>query len=172
MDEATVREKLVRGIDSVLSMPLLLRKLISDEDRAVLIACRTVVNTDDEVVGKIAAAVGPYNKHTGDHEMLHPYPESPTPAVQLLVDKLRGEDVPTIELGHAAWHFAGYAMKQFDPHPPIVLESVTDDSSKADFLEKYFLSPQEAGTVKETAIPWQLVVQLAIELFLRWWQNR
>lgn len=54
---------------------------------------------------------------------LHPYPHDPLPAVRCLLDYFRGTTTELLEVGHAAWHLAGYAYSMADVHPPVIGET-------------------------------------------------
>jgi hypothetical protein len=60
-----VREIMVSGIERILNRPWL--SGITREERAVLLAARSVINSDDTVAERIAQAVGPhYEEAPGD----------------------------------------------------------------------------------------------------------
>jgi hypothetical protein len=52
---------------------------------------------------------------------LYPYPpEFPGAEVwQLVADALRNRTVDLKESAHAVWHVSGYALSQWDEHPPV-----------------------------------------------------
>ncbi len=64
-DPGRVRERLTKYLDAVLEWPRL--SGLDSEGKAITRACRSVVASDDAVVAKIAASVGPYDG------MEHPY---------------------------------------------------------------------------------------------------
>lgn len=97
---------------------------------------------------------------------LYPYPNDPIPAVKLLVSKLRGGDAPPAELGHAAWHLAGYALSQFDPHPVVTARPPLSDHDAAALLEGNLLAKH--GGVAAIDVPWDVILSLAIQLLQRW----
>ena len=50
-----------------------------------------------------------------------PYPSDfPTAALTMLLDKVRGKDIPLSDLAHGAWNVQGYAQKQLFPGGPTV----------------------------------------------------
>jgi hypothetical protein len=48
-------------------------------------------------------------------DALHPYPESATAAAKILLDKVRGKDVPLEVASHAGWHLQGFALSRLLP---------------------------------------------------------
>jgi hypothetical protein len=60
------RQVLIGGIDKLVTHRWLSR--ITDEENAVLMGCRSVAITNDEVISKIADAVGPYEVYGSEGE--------------------------------------------------------------------------------------------------------
>lgn len=61
-------------------------------------------------------AVNKVNELAEDEgDTLHPYPESATAASKVLLDKVRGKDVPLEVASHAGWHLQGFALSRLLP---------------------------------------------------------
>jgi hypothetical protein len=92
--------------------------------------------------------------------MLVPYPvELPTEGLMLLLDKVRGKDVPVADLVHVAWNVAGYGLNKFIPTEKLVgAENVSE--------EEAILALIEANEMKQGLIS-GIVISVAIKLALK-----
>ena len=111
------------------------------------------------------------------HDALYPYPETAKEAAELLLKKVRGEDVDLSCCTHAAWQVQGFAQANLLPDEdsdefPVMgatdccPEDVTDEQCE-EALEKL------AGTKKTgmKAIPpevWQTLLAVAMKLLDKW----
>jgi hypothetical protein len=96
--------------------------------------------------------------------MLVPYPtEFPNEALLILLDKVRGRDVPVADLLHAGWCVQGYGMAQFMGGGPVVSD---DPAGWTD--EQVLQGAMEAnqGAKGFGLVPWILVVKIAIKLIM------
>jgi hypothetical protein len=96
-------------------------------------------------------------------DTLHPYPADFVSPVKVIVNHLRGvELVPYVELGHAAWHLAGYALSHVDPHPPVRAADYKglSDAELADKLEALAVPQAQA-------VDWAGFLLLALEILRR-----
>lgn len=96
--------------------------------------------------------------------MLVPYPnEFPNDALMLLLDKVRGRDVPVADLLHAGWCVQGYAMGQFMGGGPVVTGEPAGWSD-----EQVLQGAIEAGQGAKGIglVPWVLVAKIAIKLIM------
>jgi hypothetical protein len=95
---------------------------------------------------------------------LHPYPDSPLPAVGVLLGYLRDrESVALGEVIHAAWHLAGYGLSYYDPHAPVAVEE-SPESEIESHLEMA-MNMTTAGNAG--ALPWAVIARFAAGLLLR-----
>jgi hypothetical protein len=94
---------------------------------------------------------------------LHPYPDDVMPAVHTVLAYLRGTEpaVPVVEVGHAVWHLAGFALSQFDHHDATV--TVVGKADEADL--RVALESLDQGL--KTAIDWSLLLPILLDLLLR-----
>lgn len=91
---------------------------------------------------------------------LYPLPtELPTKeAFDLVIKALRGEpDLP--ESAHAVWVVAGYALAQWDKHPPVVGAAPMTSADAASLLS--------VADNPQAVIPWTLVLPVLLELLLK-----
>lgn len=90
---------------------------------------------------------------------MYPYPvEVPTKeCLDLVIKALRGQVDPK-ESAHAAWVLVGYALSQWDKHPPVVGDVLM---SHADVAHALGLAPSPE------AIPWSIVLPILLDLLSR-----
>lgn len=96
--------------------------------------------------------------------MLYPFPtDLPYEGIALIIDKLRGKDVPLKSAVNAAWNLAGYAAAQVTPEEPKVIGDIdcTDDEA-AEMLEN-LLALQDG---KVMMVPWVIVLKIAIKILM------
>lgn len=96
--------------------------------------------------------------------MLYPFPtDLPYEGIALIIDKLRGKDVPLKSAVNAAWNLAGYAAAQVTPEEPKVIGDIdcTDDEA-AEMLEN-LLALQDG---KVMMVPWVIVLRIALKILL------
>lgn len=165
MDPEVLRHGLLSRVDNLLSRTW----LVGREDRRYLNAFRSYLpNMPVEELKKLGTYMS-YGEEQETHmppvTTLYSYPLDPTPAVHVIVNKLRGVDIPTVEAVHACWHLAGVGLRFIDSHTPEVMSAVpSSDEGKAIVLEQHLL-PTGVGTAE---IPWRLILDLAYELLRRW----
>ena len=96
--------------------------------------------------------------------MLYPFPtDLPYEGIALIIDKLRGKDVPLKSAVNAAWNLAGYAAAQVTPEEPKVIGDIdcTDDEA-AEMLEN--LLALKDGKVM--MVPWVIVLRIALKILM------
>lgn len=96
--------------------------------------------------------------------MLYPFPtDLPYEGIALIIDKLRGKDVPMKSVVNAAWNLAGYAAAQVTPEEPKVIGDIdcTDDEA-AEMLENLLASKD--GRVM--MVPWVIVLRIALKILM------
>lgn len=176
-----LREMIVKGIDSTLEAPWVVRRWLSADNIRVLRATRRYWLADDGTqLTKLLALVEqePRSQTTrqGDH-MSYPYPPGvPTDEIRDLISYLRGAE-PT-DLNHAVhcgWVVTGFGLSQVLPCPahaaaaPKVTSSTPMTAANAaEELEK-LLHPEAFGAVQ---IPWDLILPVLFELVRRWLESR
>lgn len=97
--------------------------------------------------------------------MLIPYPDQfPNEGLLLLLDKIRGKDVPLADLLHAGWCVQGYAMKQVMGGGPIVTGEPAGWTDEQVLQAALDSGKDEAKGVG--LIPWVLVARIALKLAL------
>lgn len=99
---------------------------------------------------------------------MYPFPQDlPIEAVALLIDKLRGKDIPIKTTVNAAWNLAGYAAAQVTPDTPKVIGDLdfTDDEA-IEMLENLLVKTtvNADGTVGFIMVPWVIVLKIAIRI--------
>lgn len=100
-----------------------------------------------------------------------PYPaDFPVGALTMLLDKVRGRDIPLADLAHGAWNVQGYAQKQIFPGGPMIaaVPAGWEDSSNDEAVLEYAIRngvepPAEDGVVRGV-IPWILVAKVALKI--------
>ena len=93
--------------------------------------------------------------------MLVPYPsELPTEGLVLLLDKVRGKDVPVAELVHVAWNAAGYGLDRFLPVEKLVgAENISEEEALQQMIAA---NESKQGVVSGIVI--SIVVKLALKI--------
>ena len=103
-----------------------------------------------------------------------PFPNGlPTAAIMIIIDKLRGSNVPNTDLILAAWNLAGYGLAQVATEPVPVVEGApkleedkdvsNDDAIKA--LES-LISKGSEGDDERKRLPWAKIVGIALKILL------
>ena len=102
--------------------------------------------------------------------MLTPYPQVfPQEAVMMLLDKIRGREVPLTDMIHGAWNVVGYSCQQTLGGGQIVgQEAFAQNLSDEDLLQAVLdqNNPNPEGVVSLTMIPWLLVARIALKLLI------
>lgn len=102
------------------------------------------------------------------------YPTSfPQEALLTMLDKVRGREVETSKLVHAAWVVVGYGLGQTlgaDEKSPVWGEAPElDDEAAGDLIEAALLSHDtEASPEAKGAIGWVILVKIAANLLLKY----
>jgi hypothetical protein len=103
-----------------------------------------------------------------------PFPAGlPTAAIMILIDKLRGSNVPNDDLILAAWNLAGYGLSHIAAEPTPAAEDIlksdkNDDISKDDAikaLESLLIKGSEAEDERKR-LPWAKIVGIALKILL------
>jgi hypothetical protein len=105
------------------------------------------------------------------HEGLTPYPSDPGPAIELVVSKLKGEDV---ELGcaiHAGWDVVGYGLGKFIPDEHDHLVAASPPYSREKVIE-VLEDTQRKGVAGFPAIDWVQVAMTLLPIILEWLKQR
>jgi hypothetical protein len=102
--------------------------------------------------------------------LLHNYPASFSPALDVLIDKLTGTEVAWPELAHAGWHAAGYALSQVDKHG--VQGGVGRLLTEGETLEKLKACKVgvhgKEGIQGVTAGDWKTLALTIMQLLIKW----
>jgi len=98
--------------------------------------------------------------------MVHPpYPDAfPMDAARLVIDKLRGGEIPISHVVHAGWVMVGYSLSVTLPAPQIVGSVEIDDTIAADYLESQ-INPRIIGGI---ALPWKLLASFLARKLVEW----
>lgn len=100
--------------------------------------------------------------------MLLPFPqELPIEAVGLIIDKLRGKDVPLASAVNAAWNLAGYAAAQALPaRLQVAGGEAMNQEEEIKLLSDLLIKSgtNEHGQAVELGlIPWLLILKIALK---------
>lgn len=100
--------------------------------------------------------------------MLVPYPNDfPTAALSMVLDKLRGQPVPTADLVHGAWNVAGYALGQALPTEAVVGAPFGSDIELLEYAIAEGAPTEGDNGITKGAIPWVLILRLVLNLILQ-----
>lgn len=95
------------------------------------------------------------------------FPESmPTDAIVVLIDKLRGREVPNKTVYQAAWNVAGYGIDQVvKSQKPVVknLEQRTDEDDALTLESVLAMQGNNEQSLKGL-IPWWLIIEIAVRI--------
>lgn len=168
-----LKVQVLGDIDAVLNAPWIVQKFLRSEHRRRLNAMRRFWLGDDGTqTVKLLTLLNqePLVKESAMAFELHHYPDSPYPAVQTLLAKWRGEDIPVNEMIHACWHLVGSGLSVYDPHPLVVGDTLLDDAgilaSMAPCLQAIEAADPDSKNVTG-AIDWGMLAILAIQLLLK-----
>ena len=101
--------------------------------------------------------------------MLTPYPtDFPSYALGLLVDRVKGGDIPAPVLVHACWNVAGYALAQtLGGGPLITADPVADNLQTAGDLPVREAAIEQEPSLAQAVqglFPWSLVLSIALRI--------
>lgn len=98
--------------------------------------------------------------------MLYPFPtDLPFEGIALLIDKLRGKDVPLKTAVNAAWNLAGYAAGQMTPEDhKLIIATESNEAETIEMLETLLASKEDSDRVM--MIPWVIIFRVAIKILL------
>lgn len=102
--------------------------------------------------------------------MLLPFPQDlPFEGVALIIDKLRGKDVPLKTVVNAAWNLAGYAAAQTLPDQKIIGDKdISKDEALLvlqEVITKSAIS-EEGKPIELGVIPWAMVLRICIKILV------
>lgn len=96
--------------------------------------------------------------------MLYPFPtDLPYEGIALIIDKLRGKDVPLKSVVNAAWNLAGYAAAQVTPEEPKVIGDIDCTSDEAAEMLENLLASKDGRVMM---VPWVIVLRIALKILM------
>lgn len=96
--------------------------------------------------------------------MLYPFPtDLPYEGIALIIDKLRGKDVPMKSVVNAAWNLAGYAAAQVTPEEPKVIGDIDCTSDEAAEMLENLLASKDGRVMM---VPWVIVLRIALKILM------
>lgn len=96
--------------------------------------------------------------------MLYPFPtDLPYEGIALIIDKLRGKDVPMKSVVNAAWNLAGYAAAQVTPEEPKVIGDIDCTNDEAAEMLENLLASKDGRVMM---VPWVIVLRIALKILM------
>lgn len=90
-------------------------------------------------------------------------PGDPNPAIDVILAKMGGADVPLGELLHAGVHLQGYAVGKIHTHPVVGSCPCDDLATELKKLKTYGAGPGDAA-----AIPWKPLLGMLLQALAQW----
>lgn len=101
--------------------------------------------------------------------MLLPFPQDlPIEAIGILIDKLRGKDIPFQTVMNCAWNLLGFAATQVpvkSEAPELIHQHPITDEQAAILLENLIIQFSAQGAADDTRkrnIPWPIIIKILL----------